>query len=172
MATIARINDDRSPSIVRVLVVEDYEPFRRFVCSTLGKRPELQVIGEASDGLEAVQKAEELQPDVIALDIGLPSLNGIEAARRIRKLSAKSKILFVSQESSADIVQEALHLGALGYVFKTHAGIELLAAVEAACQGRRFVSAGLEGHVPAELADRQASKRLLPYLASQPEAGD
>ena len=111
--------DDRSSSIVRVLVVEDYEPFRRFVCSTLGKRPELQVIGEASDGLEAVQKAEELQPDLILLDVGLPSLSGIEAARRIRKLSPKSKILFVSQESSADVVQEALRIGALGYVAKT-----------------------------------------------------
>ena len=62
----------------------------------------LRVIGVASDGLEAVQKAEELQPDLILLDIGLPSLNGIEVARQIRKLSPKSKILFVSQESSAD----------------------------------------------------------------------
>lgn len=77
------------------------------------------------------------------LDIGLPSLNGIEAARRIRKLSPESKILFVSLESSADVVQEALAFGALGYVAKTNAGIELLPAVEAVCEGRRFVSAGL-----------------------------
>jgi DNA-binding NarL/FixJ family response regulator len=174
MATISRINDDRSPPIVRVLVVEDYEPFRRFVRSTLVERPELQVIGEASDGLEAVRKAEELQPDLILIDVGLPTLNGIEAARRIRKLSAKSGILFVSQESSADVVQEALRLGALGYVAKTQAGIDLLAAVEAICQGGRFVSAGLAGHVPAELADRQVHKRLHPdqVLAPQLEAGD
>src|SRR5882762_387129 len=72
------------PSTVRVLVVDDYEPFRRFVCSTLGKRPEWQIVGQASDGLEAVQKAEELQPDLIVLDLGLPTLHGIEAARRIR----------------------------------------------------------------------------------------
>ena len=71
---------------VRVFIVDDYEPFRRFVRSTLGRRPDLQVIGEASDGLEAVRKAEELQPDLIVLDIGLPTLNGIEVARRIRKL--------------------------------------------------------------------------------------
>ena len=101
-------------SSVRVLVVDDYEPFRRFVCSTLEQRPELQIVGEASDGLEAVQKAEELQPDLIVLDIGLPTLNGIEAARRIRKLSPESKILFVSQESSADVVQEALRFGRTG----------------------------------------------------------
>jgi DNA-binding NarL/FixJ family response regulator len=173
MAIIPRINDDRSLSIVRILVVEDYEPFRRFVCSMLEKRPDLRVVCEASDGLEAVQKAEELQPDVIVLDIGLPSLNGIEAARRVRELSAKSKILFVSQESSADIVQEALHLGALGYVFKTHAGIELLAAVEAVCHGRRFVSAGLEGHVPAELSYTQAPNRLhSDEVLASPAEGD
>jgi CheY-like chemotaxis protein len=111
MAT-ARIYDDRSASSVRVLAVEDHEPFRRFLCSMLGKRTELRVICEASDGLEAVQKAEELQPDLILFDVGLPTLNGIEAARRIRKLSPESKILFVSQESSADVVQEAFLLGA------------------------------------------------------------
>ena len=123
-------------SSVRVLVVDDYEPFRRFVRSTLGKRPELQIVRGASDGLEAVRAFEELQPDLIILDIGLPTLNGIEAARRIRTLSAESKILFVSQESSWDVVQEALRSGALGYVVKAHAASELLAAVDAVCRGR------------------------------------
>jgi DNA-binding NarL/FixJ family response regulator len=143
-------------SSVRVLVVDDHEPFRRFVCSTLGKNPELQVIGEVSDGLEAVHKVEELQPDLIVLDIGLPTLNGIEAARRIRKLAPESKILFVSQESSADVVQEALRLGALGYVVKSHAGSELLAAVEAIRQGRQFVGTGLSGHHFTDATDMQA----------------
>lgn len=159
-------------SSVSVLVVEDFEPFQRFISSTLKKSPDLHVIGVVSDGLEAVQKAEELQPDLIVLDIGLPTLDGIEAARRIRKLSPESKVLFLSQESSADIVQEGLRSGALGYVAKARAGIDLLAAVEAICQGRRFVSAGLVGHVPVELADRQVSNRLQPCFASQPEAGD
>ena len=116
----------------------------------------MQIVGEASDGLEAVQKAEELQPDLIVLDIGLPTLNGIEAARRIRKLSPESKILFVSQESSADVVQEALALGALGYVVKAHAGSELLAAVEAVLQGRQFISSGLSGHYFTDAADAKA----------------
>ncbi len=144
-------------SSVRVLVVDDYEPFRRFICSTLRRRPELQIVGEASDGLEAVQKAEELQPDLIVLDIGLPSLNGFEAAQRIRKLSPESKILFVSQESSADVVQEALCLGALGYVVKEHAGSELLAAVKAVLEGRQFVSRGVSGHGFAHTTDEQAT---------------
>ena len=70
-------------STIRVLVVDDYQPFRRFVCERFGERQDVRVIGEASDGLDAIRKAEELQPDLIVLDIGLPSLNGIEAARRI-----------------------------------------------------------------------------------------
>ena len=78
----------RLASSIRVMVVEDFHPFRRFVCSKLEQRPELQVICEVSDGLEAVQKAEELKPDLILLDIGLPTLNGIEAARRILRTCA------------------------------------------------------------------------------------
>ena len=123
-----------------VLVVEDFEPFRRFVCSTV--EPELQIVAEASNGLEAVHKAEELQPDLILLDIGLPGLNGIEAARRIRTLSPQSKIIFVTQESSADVIEEAMNSGALGYVVKAHAATELLDAVEAVREGRRFVDKG------------------------------
>jgi DNA-binding NarL/FixJ family response regulator len=144
-------------SPVRVLVVDDYEPFRRFVCSTLRKRPALQVVGETSDGLEAVHKAEELQPDLIVLDIGLPTLNGIEAARRIGKLAPETKILLISQESAADVVQEALALGVLGYVVKAHAGSELLAAVAAVLEGRQFVSSGLSGHSFAHAVDEQAT---------------
>jgi CheY-like chemotaxis protein len=139
-ANLGSINELVSP--VRVLVVDDYEPFRRFVCSTLRKRPQIQVVGEASDGLEAVRKAEKLRPDLIVLDIGLPSLNGIEAARRIRSVSPESKILFLSVESSVDVVQEALSLGALGYIRKASAGSELLAAVGAIILGKAFVSGG------------------------------
>jgi DNA-binding NarL/FixJ family response regulator len=127
---------------LRVLLVEDFEPFRRFSWTTLQKT-ELQIIAEVSDGLEAVRKAQELQPDLILLDIGLPGLNGIEAARRIRTLSPQSRILFVSQESSADVIEEAMNSGALGYVVKTQAASDLLAAVEAVREGRTFVSNGL-----------------------------
>jgi DNA-binding NarL/FixJ family response regulator len=130
-------------SQIRVLVVDDFEAWRRFVCSKLRNNPELQVVGEASDGLEAVHKAKELHPHLIVLDLGLPKLNGIEAARRILEASSESKVLFVTQESSADVVQAALSSGALGYVLKTRAEIDLLPAVEAVLEGRQFVSSGL-----------------------------
>jgi DNA-binding NarL/FixJ family response regulator len=127
-------------SSVRVLVVEDFVSFRRFISSTLAGIRDLQVIGEVSDGLEAVQKAEVLKPDLILLDIGLPTLNGIEAARQIRKLAPESKIIFVTQESSADVVQTALNLGARGYVVKANAASDLVAAVEAVLLGKTIVS--------------------------------
>jgi len=134
---------DRS---IRVLVAEDYPPFRRFLASTMQGRPELKVICEVADGLEAVEKARDLQPELVLLDIGLPGLNGIEAARQIRGLSPLSKILFMSQESSADIVQAALETGAVGYVVKADAGLELNAALDSVLRGEMYVSKGLVGH--------------------------
>jgi DNA-binding NarL/FixJ family response regulator len=131
---------------IRVLVVEDYADFRRFLVSTMRRRAELQVICEVADGAEGVQKARELQPDLILLDIGLPSLNGIEAARQMRNLSPKSKVLFVSQESSTDIVQAALETGAKGYVVKADAGRELIPALDAVLRGQTYVSKSLSGH--------------------------
>ena len=131
---------------MRVLVVDDNEPWRSFYGTVLQKHPELRIIGQASDGLEAVQKASELQPDLILLDIGLPTVNGIEASRRIREVSPSSKILFVSENRSPDIVEAALSNGAGGYVVKSDAGSELLPAIKAVLEGKRFISACLAGH--------------------------
>ena len=122
-------------------------------------RPELQVICEASDGPEAVLKAEELKPDLIVLDIGLPKLNGIEAARRIRQLSPSSKIVFLSLYNSPDVVQGALSTGALGYVHKTDARSELLPAVDAVLRGRQFVSSSLKDYEFTNTAGEKAPHR-------------
>jgi DNA-binding NarL/FixJ family response regulator len=131
---------------VRILVVEDNEPFRRFIASTLRDRKNFNVIGEACDGLKAVQQAEALQPDLILLDIGMPELNGLDAARQISHLAPNARIIFLTQESSPDVVGEALSLGAWGYVAKVQAGRELLDAVEKVMRGQRFVSSSLNGH--------------------------
>lgn len=106
----------------------------------LQTRPELTIAGTASDGLEAVHRAQELQPDLILLDLGLPKLNGLEASREIRQLSPKSKIIFLSQTLSNDVVKAAFCDGAYGYVAKVDAGTELLIAVDAALRGETFVS--------------------------------
>jgi CheY-like chemotaxis protein len=134
-------------AVVQILVVDDYEPFRRFLYLKLQSRPELQIIGEASDGLQAVQKAEELQPDLILLDIGLPKLNGIEAARQIRKSAPQARIIFVSQESSPDMVQEAVSLGTCGYVVKSKAERDLLVTVDAVLEGSQFLNGALTGAI-------------------------
>jgi len=129
--TPVRIDGGKSAS---VLVVDDYLPWRQFVCRALLARPTWQVIGQVSDGLEAVQKAQDLQPDLIVLDIGLPTINGIEAARRMRASAPRSKILFLSENSSVEIVEEALRTGAAGYVVKSRAAQELLPALDAILQ--------------------------------------
>lgn len=144
---------------IRVFIADDYERWRSFVRLTLQIWPELQVIGEVSDGLEAIKKAQELQPDLILLDIGLPTLNGIEAARRIREVSPTSKILFVSENRSTDIAEEALSTGAGGYVVKSDAASDLLPAVNAVLHGKRFVSSSLAGHNPTNANTKIAGLR-------------
>ena len=146
-------------SSIRILIADDYEDWRRQVRSLLQARPAWQVIAEASDGSEAVQKAEDLKPDLILLDIGLPKLNGIEAARRIRQLSPSSKIIFLSQNSDLDVVRAALGTGALGYVRKTDAGRELLPAMDAVLRGKQFVSSSLKGHQFTDTSAEKAAHR-------------
>lgn len=133
-------------SSISVLVVDDFEPFRQFLCSNLQSTSNRFICWEASDGLEAVHKAEELQPELILLDIGLPKLNGLAAAREIAKLSPGSRIIFISQEASADVVHGAFRSGACGYIVKTDAEGELMTAVNAVLGGAKFVGSRFDGH--------------------------
>ena len=132
---------------IRFLIVEDHEGWRSYVSSVLQKNPKYEIIGEVLDGLEAVQTAERLQPDLVILDIGLPTLNGIEAARRIRKLAPAAKILFLSEQRSPEIAEAALETGAQGYVLKSDAADELTAGIEAIIDGKRFISTSMAGHL-------------------------
>ena len=130
-------------TINSVLIVEDFVPFRVLISSLLQERPNFQIVSEASDGLEAVRRAKELNPDLIVMDIGLPGINGMEAARRMQKLAPRSKIVFLTQEGSAEVAEEALNLGALGYVQKGRALDDLFPALAAALEGKTFVSGEL-----------------------------
>jgi DNA-binding NarL/FixJ family response regulator len=133
--------------VTQVLVVDDFLPWLRLVRTMLESREDLNIIAEALDGSEAVQKAQQFQPDLILLDIGLPTLNGIETARRIRELSPNSKILFLSNETSAEVVEEALRLGARGYLLKPDDASKLLHALDAILRGEQFVGSRLRPNV-------------------------
>jgi CheY-like chemotaxis protein len=131
---------------ITVLIAEDFAPFREFVCRELQRRPGFQLVTVA-DGWAAVQKAEELRPAVILLDIGLPELDGLTAARHIRSRCPESRIVFLTQESSADVVHEALTLGAGGYIEKTRA-LYVLPTVEAMLENR-----SIDSRLPGDPAD-------------------
>lgn len=133
-------------SLVRVLIVDDFEPWVHFVQFRISQQPNMQVIGVARDGWEALRKAEQFQPDLILLDIGLPELDGIKAARQIRRLAPGSAMLLVSEGADPEIVQAALNAGGHGYVLKSQATRDLVVGIEAVLRGDRFVSDGLIGY--------------------------
>jgi|SRR5215467_14202056 len=139
------MRDDRVVSVTRVLLIEDHELFRGYIRAVLEEHPDFRLVSEAVNGLEAVHKCLELQPDMVLMDIGLPGLSGIEAARRIRAIVPACKIVFLTQETSVDVVLEALNLGAAGYVTKFQAASDLIPALIAARDGRRFVSSSVRG---------------------------
>ena len=129
---------------IRVLVVEDHQPFRRVICDLLQQRADLLIVGEAADGLDAIRQAEALRPDVVILDIGLPVLSGLEVAERIRAKVPDAKLMFVTNESSLEIVEQAFRNGANGYVYKPRVQRDVMPVLEAIIRGGRFVSGGLE----------------------------
>ena len=126
----------------RIMIVDDFEEWRSKVCSILQEQQDLQVVAEAGDGVLAVQKAAELQPDLILLDIGVPELDGIKTALKVFEVSPRSKIMFLSQNNDGSVVQAALATGASAYVHKVDAGRELLTGVETVLEGGSFVSGG------------------------------
>jgi DNA-binding NarL/FixJ family response regulator len=154
-------------STIRILIADDYADWQSQVRSLLQAQPEWQVIAEALDGSEAIQKAEELKPDLVVLDIGLPKLNGIEAARRIRQLSPSSKIIFLSQNNDPDVVRAALGTGAQGYVCKTDARRELVLAVDVVLRGKQFVSSSIKGFPDPQERKPLTAMRFCSILMTQ-----
>lgn len=143
------VSSDIGVALNRVLVVEDHPHWRQYISSLLEHTGQWEVVAAVSDGAEAVRKAHELSPDFILLDIGLPTLNGIQAARQILAQCPFSRILFVTGHQSADIAEAALATGARGYLIKSEIHRELLPAMNAILDGRRFVSMRLEELVGA-----------------------
>lgn len=126
--------------VVRVLIVDDYIPWRSYVANALQTREDVEIVGEAHNGLAALEKVLQFQPDVVVLDIGLPVLNGIQVARKIREVALKTKVIFLSDNTSLDIVRDAMLTGAQGYVTKSTAARDFLPAFEAVLLGGSFVS--------------------------------
>jgi len=125
---------------IRILLVDDHPIVRQGLKTLLEGHSDWQVIGEASDGAEAVEKAKSLSPDVMVLDVTMPRMNGLDACRILRREFPRLEILFVTQHDSPQMMREALEAGARGYVVKSNAARDLLAAVEAVCQHRVFTA--------------------------------
>jgi DNA-binding NarL/FixJ family response regulator len=136
--------------VVRVLMVDDHDVVRRGIRSILAAEPDLDIVGEAAAGLEAIRKAEELRPDLILLDISLPDISGIDVATRVRKASPSSQILFVSQHDSVQAANASLETGARGFVTKADAARELPIAIRTVLDGRIFISERLSGGPPKQ----------------------
>jgi DNA-binding NarL/FixJ family response regulator len=128
---------------LRVMVVEDHAPFRSMICKLLQRQVDVRIVGEAADGLDAIRQAEALRPDVVVLDINLPKLNGLDVAGRLRTLVPDAKLMFVTIESSLEVVEQAYSTGAHGYVYKPRALRDMVPVLDAIIRGGRFVSGGL-----------------------------
>jgi DNA-binding NarL/FixJ family response regulator len=132
---------DTNRMTVRILLVDDHPIVRQGLRTLLEGHPGWEVVGEASDGIEALDKVEALQPDVVVLDVTMPRMNGLEACRSLQKHKTDGlEVLFVTQHDSPHMMREALEAGARGYVVKSNAARDLLEAVEAVSQHRIFTA--------------------------------
>jgi DNA-binding NarL/FixJ family response regulator len=126
---------------VRLLVADDHEIVRKGLKAVLEAQPGWTVLGEASDGREAVEKAKQLKPDVTVLDLGMPSLNGLEASRQILKNDSNAKVLILTMHETDPLIRDVLDAGARGYVLKTDASRDLVTAVNAVRSNKTFFTA-------------------------------
>jgi DNA-binding NarL/FixJ family response regulator len=152
-------------SSVRILIADDHELFRRGLAAELTLVPDWLVAGEAANGREALEMAATLKPDLIVLDLTMPELNGLEAARRIIALEPAARVLILTAHESEQLVREVLSAGAKGYVLKSDAGRILVAALQALLGGGSFFTSKvarmvLDGYLRSESTDVEASETL------------
>jgi DNA-binding NarL/FixJ family response regulator len=150
---------------LKILIADDHEVVRRGLRSLIETKPEWQVVGEASNGREAVNEVMRLSPNIVLMDLAMPELNGIEATRRIKEQSPRTEVLILSAKHSETLVAEALSAGARGFAVKSDAGQELLVAVESLSEGRPFFSARVGDFVVQSYADGARSEPATPKVS-------
>lgn len=143
--------EDNSSNIASVLVVEDFESFRRFICDLISQDSDFEFVGEASDGIEAINKVELLKPDIVLTDVGLPKLDGMSAARSMLSVSPNSRIVFLTSNTDPQIARAALAAGAAGFVAKVDAD-ELSAALQAVRGGQSYISSTIKARLAEDLS--------------------
>jgi two-component system response regulator NreC len=142
---------------IRVLLAEDHTIVRKGLRSLLEGKDEIDVVGEARDGREALRKTEQLHPDVVLIDIAMPGLNGIEATRQIKRRFPEISVLVLTMHDHPEYVRQMLHAGASGYVVKQAAPTDLLAAIEAVHRGESYLSPSLSKTVIQEYIHRSGT---------------
>jgi len=159
-----------SPSIVtkphppelKILVADDHELMRRGVRSLLEAEHGWKVVGEASNGQELLKKAQDIKPDIIVLDIGMPVLNGLEASRRLKKILPAVKILILSMHDSEQMARAVLESGARGYVTKADTARDLVLAIEAICRNKTFFTSHVDQLVLEAFLQDDSSRKKMP----------
>jgi len=164
------MDDDRAveADIIRVLIADDQALFRRGLCVVLGTETHIDVVGEAENGEDAVAKAESLAPDVVLMDVRMPRLNGIDAARRIRDLSPGTRIIMLTVSDEEDDLYEAIKAGANGYLLKEISVEEVAEAIRAVVQGQSLISPSMASKLLSEfnsLAKKAAERQQFPHPA-------
>ena len=124
---------------IKILLVDDHAVLRDGIRALLGLHDDIEIVGEASEGKEAIEKAQELVPDVVVMDITMPGMDGLEATRRIRKKTPAVKVLVLTQHDNKEYILSAIKAGAGGYVPKRALGVELVSAIRAMHEGNSFL---------------------------------
>jgi DNA-binding NarL/FixJ family response regulator len=144
---------------LRILIADDHELIRRGVRTLLEAEPGWKVVAEASDGQEALEKAKETKPEIVVLDIGMPRLSGLEAARRLRRTLPQIKVLMLTMHDSERLAWEVLNAGALGYVTKSDTARDLIIAIEALRRDKTFFTPKVDRIILDSFLDGGSSKR-------------
>ena len=153
--------------VIKILLVEDHTIVREGLRTVLGKEKDLEVIGEASDGLEAVELAQKLVPHIVLMDVSLPNLNGVEATRRICKASSAVKVIALSMHSDERFVVEMLRSGASGYLLKDCASVELAQAIRVVADGQVYISPAVAGTIVEKLTRQRPTSSAFEKLTSR-----